>query len=93
MGKESEPPDGQTKPDLLKQGQQAWEFSELQKRPDVVLAVLEPDQLVAAKERTRFGPRTLSWGLRAQLWALRVYVILMMILVGVSVYRVIGGGR
>lgn len=66
-----------------------WEYSDLEKRPEIVLSVLEPDQLVMAKERTRFGLRHLTAGVRAQLWGLRIYVIVMMIIVAVSVYRAI----
>ena len=69
--------------------QEDWEYSDLAVRPEVVLSVLEPDQLVATKERTRFGLRQMSVGLRAQLWTLRIYVIVMMIIVAVSVYRAI----
>ncbi len=39
-------------------------------RPDTVLSVLEADQLVAAKERPRFGQRQLSGGVRVLLWGL-----------------------
>ena len=70
-----------------------WQFSELKDRPEVVLSLLEPDQLVAAKERTRFGLRRLSLGIRVQLWALRIYVIVMMIIVAVSVYHAIQGAN
>jgi hypothetical protein len=70
-------------------GHKDLEFSDLEKRPEIVLSVLEPDQLVMAKERTRFGLRHLTVGIRAQLWGLRIYVIVMMIIVAVSVYRAI----
>jgi hypothetical protein len=75
-------------PGLL-HGHKSWEFSEMASRPEVVLSVLEPDQLVAAKIRSRFGPRKLSAGVRAQLWGLRIYVIIMMIIVAVSVVEAI----
>ncbi|MGH9713689.1 MAG: hypothetical protein ACRD5M_10380 [Candidatus Acidiferrales bacterium] len=55
--------------------------------PRMVLSFLEADQVVAAKRQTHFGPRKLSTGVRAWLWALRVYVILMMVIVLVSVFR------
>jgi hypothetical protein len=74
---------------VLPHGHKNWEFSEMANRPEVVLSVLEPDQLVAAKERTRFGPKRLSAGVRAQLWGLRIYVIIMMIIVAVSVVEAI----
>jgi hypothetical protein len=71
------------------EGHKEWAFSEMANRPEVVLSVLEPDQLVAAKERTRFGPKQLSAGVRAQLWGLRIFVIIMMIIVAVSVIQAI----
>ena len=55
--------------------------------PHAVLSVLESDQLVAAKRRTHFGPRKLSFGVRALLWSLRVYVVVMMLLALISVLR------
>jgi len=70
-----------------------WQFSELKERPEIVLSVLEPDQLVMAKEKTPFGPRRLAMATRIQLWALRVYVIVMMIVVAVSVYHAIQGAH
>jgi len=57
--------------------------------PRVVLSVLEADQVVAAKQRTRFGRRKLSFGVRLLLWGLRVYVVAMLVLVAVSVVRAI----
>ncbi|HXA79263.1 MAG TPA: hypothetical protein VNV41_19170 [Candidatus Acidoferrales bacterium] len=55
--------------------------------PHVVLSLLEADQVVAAKEQTRFGRRNLSWGVRVLLWGLRIYVIAMLVLVVVSLLR------
>jgi hypothetical protein len=55
--------------------------------PNVVLSLLEADQVVAAKRQTHFGPRKFSLGLRVLLWSLRVYVILMLVMVLISVYR------
>jgi hypothetical protein len=55
--------------------------------PSVVLSLLEADQVVAAKRQTHFGPRKFSLGLRVLLWSLRVYVILMLVMVLISVYR------
>jgi hypothetical protein len=55
--------------------------------PHVVLSLLESDQLVAAKRRTHFGPRKLSFSIRAMLWSLRVYVVVMMLLALISVLR------
>ncbi len=57
------------------------------KDPRVVLSVLETDQVVAAKQRTRFGRRTLSPGTRILLWGLRIYVVAMLVLVVISVIR------
>ena len=55
--------------------------------PRVVLSVLEADQVVAAKQRTRFGRRKLSFGARVLLWGLRAYVVAMLVIVLVSVLR------
>jgi hypothetical protein len=57
------------------------------KDPRVVLSFLEADQVVAAKERTHFGRRNLSLGVRAMLWGLRLYVVVMLVLVIVSALR------
>lgn len=57
------------------------------KDPGVVLSLLEADQVVAAKRQSRFGPRKLSLGVRILLWGLRIYVVIMLVLVVVSVYR------
>ena len=80
-------------PPDVPQGHKNWEYSEMANRPEVVLSVLETDQLVAEKEKHRFGPKHLSAGVRAQLWGLRIYVILMMIIVAVSVIQAIRGAR
>jgi hypothetical protein len=55
--------------------------------PHLVLSLLESDQLVATKRRTHFGQRKLSFGVRALLWSLRVYVVVMMLLALISVLR------
>jgi len=57
--------------------------------PSVVLSLLETDQVIAAKEHTRFGRRKLSFGVSVLLWGLRVYVVAMLVLVVVSVLRVL----
>ena len=57
------------------------------KDPRVVLSLLEADQVVAAKQRTHFGRRNLSFGVRAMLWGLRVYVVVMLVVVIVSALR------
>lgn len=57
--------------------------------PQAVLSVLEADQIVAAKQRTRFGPRKLSPGARILLWGLRIYVVIMLVLVVISAIRVL----
>src|SRR6202034_1771873 len=61
--------------------------------PHVVLSLLETDQVVAAKQKTRFGPRKLSVGVRVLLWGLRIYVLAMLVLVVVSVIRAIHSGH
>jgi hypothetical protein len=57
--------------------------------PRVVLSLLEADQVVAAKERMRFGRQKLSGGVRAMLWGLRIYVVVMLVIVFISVLRAI----
>jgi hypothetical protein len=57
------------------------------KDPRVVLSLLEADQVVAAKRRTRFGQRELSFGTRGLLWSLRIYVVLMLVIVLISVLQ------
>lgn len=59
------------------------------KDPGLVLSLLEADQVVAAKRQSRFGPRNLSVGIRILLWGLRIYVVVMLVLVVVSVYRAV----
>jgi hypothetical protein len=59
------------------------------KDPRVVLSLLETDQVVAAKQQTRFGRRILSPGIKILLWGLRLYVMVMFVLVVVSVIRAI----
>jgi hypothetical protein len=57
--------------------------------PHAVLALLETDQVVAEKQRTRFGRRNFSVALQALLWSLRVYVVLMLVIVVIAVFRAI----
>jgi hypothetical protein len=59
------------------------------KDPGVVLSLLEADQVVAAKQKTRFGRRNLSIGVRILLWGLRIYVVAMLVLVVISVIRAV----
>lgn len=59
------------------------------KDPSVVLSLLEADQVVAAKQRTQFGRRKLSLGVRVLLWSLRVYVVAMLVIVLISAFRAI----
>lgn len=59
------------------------------KDPRLVLSLLEADQVVAAKTQTRFGRTPLSRGMRASLWALRVYVLVMLAIVAVYVFQVL----
>ncbi|MDR3722335.1 MAG: hypothetical protein P4L00_12100 [Candidatus Acidoferrales bacterium] len=55
--------------------------------PRVVLSLLETDQVVAAKQKTRFGRKELSLGVRVLLWGMRIYVVVMLVLVVISVFR------
>ena len=61
--------------------------------PNVVLSLLEADQVVATKTRTRFGKRKLSLGARLLLWGLRIYVFVMLVIVLVSVIRALHAGH
>jgi len=61
--------------------------------PDEALSVLEADQLVAVKERARFGRVRLSGPVRLLLWSLRLYVVAMMALVAVQVFNAIHGAH
>jgi len=63
------------------------------KDPRVVLSLLEADQVVAAKSQTHFGRRELSLGVRVLLWGLRIYVVLMMVIVVVSVFHALHAAR
>jgi hypothetical protein len=58
----------------------------------LALSVLEADQLVASKQRTRFGRRFLSLRVRLLLWGLRLYVIVMLLIVLIAVLRALHGG-
>jgi hypothetical protein len=60
-------------------------------KPEVVLSVLEADQVVAAKKRMHFGKRKLSAGIQWLFWGLRVYVIVMLVIVLLSVLRALHG--
>lgn len=55
------------------------------------LDALEADQLTAAKHR-RFGRRRLGLGTRALLWALRLYVLLMLMVVVARIVQAVNGG-
>lgn len=61
--------------------------------PRLVLSLLEADQVVAAKTQTHFARRKLSLGVKVMLWALRGYVVLMMIIVVVSVIEALHGAH
>ncbi|HTU33911.1 MAG TPA: hypothetical protein VMF66_08925 [Candidatus Acidoferrum sp.] len=63
------------------------------KDPRLVLSLLEADQVVAAKSQSRFGRRPLSFGTRAALWGLRIYVLFMMAIVVISVVQAVHGGH
>jgi hypothetical protein len=55
-----------------------------------VYDVLEPDQISTAKPG--FGRRDLDRGTVFILWALRVYAILMVVLIGVQVWNALHAG-
>ena len=60
--------------------------------PAVVLSLLEADQVVAAKQ-ARFGRKKLSLKMQLLLWGLRIYVIVMLLIVAISVYRALHAGH
>lgn len=61
--------------------------------PEVILSLLEADQVVAAKQQTRFGRKQLSLGPRLMLWGLRIYLVIMLVIVAISVIRAVHGGH
>jgi hypothetical protein len=61
------------------------------KDPRLVLSLLEADQVVAAKAQSRFGRRRISAGIGTLLWGLRIYVLLMMVIVVISVIQALHG--
>lgn len=63
------------------------------KDPRVVLSLLEADQVVAAKSKTHFGRRMLSSCERVLLWVLRIYVVVMLVIVAISVIQAVGAAR
>ncbi len=63
------------------------------RHPEAALSVLEADQLVAAKQRTRFGRRGLSPAVKVTLWGLRIYVIVMLLIVLMSVLQALHAGH
>lgn len=63
------------------------------KDPRLVLSLLEADQVVAAKSQSRFGRRPFSFGVRAALWGLRIYVLFMMVIVVISVIQAMHGAH
>jgi hypothetical protein len=56
-----------------------------------VLEVLEPDQLVAAKQQ-RLGRRRLGLGTRMLMWGLRGSALLMLVVVAERVVQTVHGG-
>ncbi len=68
---------------------EARKREDLQAHPEMVLTLLEPDQVVVAKQRTHFGLRRLTRRHKALLWGLRIYVVVMLIIVLVSVIRAV----
>lgn len=63
------------------------------KDPRFVLALLEADQVVAAKRQSRFGRQRLTLAKRAMLWGLRVYVVVMLVIVLISVFQAVHGAH
>jgi hypothetical protein len=71
-------------------GETSGDRKELELRPELAAELLEPDQIVAAK-RVRFGRKPLKRWERTMLWALRIYVIAMQIIVVIAVIRALHG--
>ncbi len=63
------------------------------KDPEIILSLLEADQVVAAKQETRFGRKQLSLKMRFMLWGLRIYLVIMLVIVAISVIRALHGGH
>jgi len=63
------------------------------KDPRVVLSLLEADQVVAAKSKTHFGRRVLLPRERVLLWGLRIYVVVMLVIVVISVIEVVSAAH
>jgi len=61
--------------------------------PELVLSLLEADQVVAAKQGSRFGRKKLSLRTRVILWGLRIYLVIMLVIVAISVLRALHGGH
>jgi hypothetical protein len=61
--------------------------------PRVVLSLLEADQVVAAKSKTHFGRRVLSSRERVLLWGLRIYVVVMLVIVTISVIQAVSAAH
>lgn len=59
-------------------------------RKDDLLDALEPDQISSAKQP--YGRRPLSRGTRVLMWGLRIYVVVSLAAVAVSVVRALSGG-
>ena len=63
------------------------------KDPHFVLSLLEADQVVAAKQGSRFGRKKLSLKMRMILWGLRIYLVIMLVIVAISVVQALHGGH
>ncbi len=66
---------------------------DIEHRPDLVLSVLEMDQLVNAKQHTKFGRMKLTRGIRILLWSLRIYVIMMVLIVMLQILQTVNGAH
>lgn len=63
------------------------------KDPHFVLSLLEADQVVAAKQGSRFGRKKLSLKMRMILWGLRIYLVIMLVIVAISIVRALHGAH
>ncbi len=85
------------KPDPPQPAESATEFSRTQAKSthgtpedaQLAMTLLEADQLVAAKRSSRFGRRTLTLRERLLFWSLRIYVVIMLLIVLLSVLQAV----
>lgn len=58
-----------------------------------VYDVLEPEQLTNTKRMRRFGRRRLSRGTLILLWALRLYLVVMLLVIAYQIWIALSGAK